>query len=223
MRKLLCLIVVILIIFSGVVYIDYFLVKTQNKTPKISIKEKVTDKNMIVYKAIFYKVWYCENDKKFVIGSYDDPDATCTSDIKFDDGYYTNESGAKISKRDYAIMRSSDIYTDESIKLMSSNDVINAVYVASEYESKKYKVYREFTGLRTVHFPSFNEKTLKWEYNDDNPIYYCLYDDNTISQYISGSGCSSDKVPFKFDSKFCSLYENSTIKTFDEWNNNYCN
>ena len=46
---------------------------------------------MVVYKAIFYKVWYCENDKKFVIGSYDDPDATCTSDIKFDDGYYTNE------------------------------------------------------------------------------------------------------------------------------------
>lgn len=223
MRKLLYLIVVILIIFSGVVYIDYFLVKTQNKTPKISIKEKVTDKNMVVYKAIFYKVWYCENDKKFVIGSYDDPDATCTSDIKFDDGYYTNESGAKISKRDYAIMRSSDIYTDESIKLMSSNDVINAVYVASEYESKKYKVYREFTGLRTVHFPSFNEETLKWEYNDENPSYYCLYDDNTISQYVSGSGCSSDKVPFKFDSKFCSLYENSTIKTFDEWNNNYCN
>ena len=48
MRKLLCLIVVILIIFSGVVYIDYFLVKTQNKTPKISIKEKVTDKNMVI-------------------------------------------------------------------------------------------------------------------------------------------------------------------------------
>ena len=74
-----------------------------------------------------------------------------------------------------------------------------------------------------MHFPSFNEETLKWEYNDDNPIYYCLYDDNTISQYVSGSGCSSDKVPFKFDSKFCSLYENSTIKTFDNWNNNYCN
>lgn len=222
MRKLLSLIIIVLIVFSGVVYIDYFLVKTQNKVPKISIKEKVADKNMVIYKAIFYKVWYCENDKKFVIGSYDDPDATCSSNIAFDDGYYINESGAKISKRDYTIMRTNDIYSDEDIKLMSSSDINDAIYVVTEYENKKYKVYREFTGLKTVYFPSFNETTLTWEYNDEEPVYYCLFDDNSISLYVRGSGCSSDKTEFKFDSKFCSLYEKSTIKTFDDWNNSYC-
>ncbi len=220
MRKLLTILFIILIIFSGVVYIDYFLVKTQNKLPKISIKE--TNGNMVVYKAIFYKVWHCVDEDKLVIGGYNDPDAICNLGIAFDDGYYVNDVGTKISESDYKLITTDQIYTDDKISVMSIEDVKNAIYVVNGYENMKYQVYREFDNMKTIYFPKYNDKTGKWEYEEEK-TYYCLYNDNTYSLYVYGSGCSKDRKPFKYDDKWCELYETSTIKTFDDWNNNYCN
>ena len=72
-KKIFIIIIVLLLILSCLSYIDYFLVKTKNVVPKISLKEE--KKEFIVYKAPFYKVWYCKDSKIIVIGGYDDPDA----------------------------------------------------------------------------------------------------------------------------------------------------
>ena len=43
LKKIFIIIIVLLVVFSGVVYIDYFLVKTKNTFPKIAIKEELND------------------------------------------------------------------------------------------------------------------------------------------------------------------------------------
>ena len=65
LKKIFIIIIVLLVVFSGVVYIDYFLVKTKNTFPKIAIKEELNDETT-VYKAILYKVWYCKNNKSIL-------------------------------------------------------------------------------------------------------------------------------------------------------------
>ena len=66
MRKIIkCLlfILIIIIVFSSIIYIDYFSSKTNGNNPKISIKEE--NENYIVYKAIFYEVYYCKTNKNY--------------------------------------------------------------------------------------------------------------------------------------------------------------
>ena len=104
-------------------FFDYFYTKTNNVAPKISLKEEM-DENTTVYKAIFYKVWYCKSNKSYYIGSYSDKDAICPKNYSYDNGYYTNELGVKISKRDLQLLTNDGVYTDEMIENMNSNGCV---------------------------------------------------------------------------------------------------
>ena len=99
LKKIFIIIIVLLVVFSGCVYIDYFLVKTKNTFPKIAIKEELNDETTI-YKGILYKVWYCKNNKTMSIGSYSDRDAICPKKYTYTDDYYKNSMGINISKHD---------------------------------------------------------------------------------------------------------------------------
>lgn len=61
---------------------------------------KIMNSNLLLYKAIFYKVWVChykdENDKIVrTVGRYNDEGPDCTKAISFTDGYYENSYGVK--------------------------------------------------------------------------------------------------------------------------------
>ena len=108
-KKIFIIVFTLLLILSALAYIDYFLVKTNNKVPKFSLKKD--EKDFIVYSAPFYKVWYCKDSKTVILGGYDDPDAICHKSYEYVDGYYTNSSGLKISEEDLELITKNGIYT----------------------------------------------------------------------------------------------------------------
>ena len=138
LKKIFIIIIVLLVVFSGVVYIDYFLVKTKNTFPKIAIKEELNDETT-VYKAILYKVWYCKNNKSISIGNYSDRDAICPKKYTYENGYYKNNMGIVISKHDLELLISNSIYTSEMIEdINSENDL----------KEKDRVVFKEYSGTK---------------------------------------------------------------------------
>ena len=111
--KIFIFIFIILLVFSAIVYIDYFCVKNKNIAPKIALKSEINSETT-EYKAIFYKVWYCNSNKKYMIGSYDDDSSICPIKYIYDEnGYYSNPQDIKISKRDIEVMTDNGYYTSE--------------------------------------------------------------------------------------------------------------
>lgn len=223
-KKIFIIIILLLVVFSGCVYIDYFLVKTKNTFPKISIKEDVDDET-IVYNAVFYKVWYCKNNKTMLIGSYNDRGAICPKKYTYDNGYYKNNMGVSISKKDLELLISDGIYTSEMIEDISSeSDLKDKVYVASTYGESKYKKVdkdkREGitleTGVELVVFPQYiqNGEEYSWTYDYNVENFYCMKTlkdkTKTFSKYENGK-CNELYQGIKFDERWCSLYKNSTL------------
>ena len=224
LKKIFIIIIVLLVVFSGVVYIDYFLVKTKNTFPKISIKEELDDETT-VYKAVLYKVWYCKNNKAISIGSYSDRDAICPKKYTYDNGYYKNNMGINISKRDLELLISAGVYTSEMIEdINSESDLKDKVYVATTYEQTKYKKVdkdkREGitleSGVELVVFPTFEsnggEYSWVYDYNEEN--YNCMKTDKNKTKVFSrfeNGKCGDDYQKLQFDDKWCSLYKNSTL------------
>lgn len=219
-KKVSILIIVLLVVLSAFAYIDYFLVKINGKIPILSVKKEIKEKEVIVYSALFYKVWYCTSDKTMTIGSYSDAEVSCSSSYDFVDGYYTNESGIKISKKDMAMLTSQNIYTKEMIEMMSSNSSVNdGIYVSDKYFSSVPKKINNINDkVSLVTFPEFleNNGNYEWIYNqDDESKYYCMKSgtsdyETMYSKYINGK-CSEDYNPIKMDDRWCSLYKSSTL------------
>ena len=216
LRKILIIIIVLLVVIAAADYIDYFIAKSRNTYPKISIKKELSDES-IVYNAILYKVWYCKTNDTYTIGSYNDKDAICPHNYEYVDGYYTNSLGIKISKKDLQMISSYDIYTTEMIDNMSSEAQINsAVHVAKEYvEKTKYKTTGKKTedGIELVVFPSFtlNKDTGDYSFTydiEDEKNYWCL-NNNGVATYNEGVCGEFKKI--KMDEEWCSSYENSTL------------
>lgn len=108
-KIILIVLFIILLVLSGMIYIDYFIVKEKNSIPKISLMEE--EKEFYVYKAPFYKVWKCKSDGSIIIGDYKDPDAICKTNYEFVNGYYVNANNLKISKKDLYVNTYWCIYT----------------------------------------------------------------------------------------------------------------
>lgn len=227
-RKILIIILILLLVGASVVYIDYFLMKQNNTYPKIALKEKLSE-GSYVYKAIFYKVWYCENTDVYTIGNYKDIDAVCMKEYKYDDkGYYTNESNLKISQRDLTLI--SEYYGHEVIENMNSKEVLeNAVNVSYIYGRNKYKELLNdqnknvvSNGYNLVVLPDFvlNEGKYEWVYNEE--IKYCLKKDGNdeyLAEY-NGTKCLEFKK-IEYDSTWCENYKSSKLG-FDEKINKMC-
>ena len=221
-KKIFIITIVLLLILSCLSYIDYFLVKTKNVVPKISLKEE--KKEFIVYKAPFYKVWYCKDSKTIVIGGYDDPDAVCPKNYTYDNGYYTNSLGIKISQRDLELITKNGIYTSEMVEAMKDNKSVNdAVYVASLYGKTIYKKLVDkkdneilIDDNYLVAFPEFKKVKgiYDWYYDeeDETQIYCLIEKDNEIiySKYENNS-CDKNYNKLKLDAEWCGKYKDSTL------------
>lgn len=222
MKKFLIIVIVILVIIASLVYIDYFNVKTNNTSPKISLKEKIND-NQIIYKAVFYKVWYCKTNKTYTIGSYSDIDAVCPIDYAYVDDYYTNAEGIKISKRDLQLLTNDGIYTREMVEAMNSEkQVEEAVHVAYSYGKYKYKVSstKGNDGNKVVMLPDFKEEDgyYKWVYDEEK--LYCIKDGEKLSIADYSDKCGKFEV-VKMDEKWCEAYKTSTL-IYEDKINRFC-
>jgi len=226
LKKLIIILIVIIVLLSILVYIDYFNTKTNNTSPKISLKEDLND-DTILYKAILYKVWYCKSNNTYLIGSYDDKDAICPKNYKYVDGYYTNELNVKISKRDLQLLTSTGVYTSEMIESISSNKQLdNYVHVAYEYEKNKYKELsnkKSSDGFKIIEFQDFKEidNYYKWVYDEDK--LYCLKEDKDKKYYslLTDDKCGKFEE-FKMDKEWCNNYKSSTL-VYEEGIEKYCN
>lgn len=224
LKKIFIIIIFLLVVFSGCVYIDYFLVKTKNTFPKIAIKEELNDETTI-YKGILYKVWYCKNNKTMSIGSYSDRDAICPKKYTYTDDYYRNSMGINISKHDLELLISDGIYTSEMIEdINSESDLKDKVYVANIYGQTKYKKVdkdkREGieleSGIELVVFPTFekNGESYSWTYDYNVLNFYCMKSEKDKTKLFSkyeNNTCSEEYKEITFDEKWCSLYKNSTL------------
>ena len=221
-KKIFIITIVLLLILSCLSYIDYFLVKTKNVVPKISLKED--KKEFIVYKAPFYKVWYCKDSKTTVIGGYDDPDAVCPKNYTYSNGYYTNSLGVKISQRNLELITKNGIDTSAMVEAMKDNKAVNdAVYVAFLYGKTVCKklVYKKDNEIMVdnnylVVFPEFNEVkgVYDWYYDEEDDMqFYCLIEkDNVIiySKYENNS-CDKKYTKLKLNAEWCGKYKDSTL------------
>ena len=213
--KILFLIFILVLVLGCSAYIDYFCVKRKTTYPKIAIKKEIT-KDLTVYNAIFYRVWYCNTNKTYTIGDYEDVDAVCPKNYTYKDGYYTNAANVKISKKDLEMING--IYTSEMIENMADKTAVeNAVHVASNYLQKIYKNVLDEDGknkkadnYQLVSFPKFelNEKgNYEWKYGNDE--LYCLNTNNEVALYLNDKCTTFEKI--KMDEEWCKLYINSTL------------
>ena len=109
------------------------------------------------------------------------------------------------------------IYTSEMIENMTSEkQVEDAVYVASTYLSRFYKVLEEHEKYKLVIFPEFKEVdgNYEWVY-EENDNYYCISLDERLISKMENEKCSKIE-PFKIDEKWCGLYKNSTLVYDDD-------
>ncbi len=225
-RKIFIILIILVIVIGGLSYLDYFLVKTNNELPRLSIKKEDKEKNIVTYNALFYKVWYCKNSGTITIGDYSDPSPVCENDYNFVDDYYTNASSLKISKKNLLLMTDKNIYTKEMIDIMSTeDDVKTAVYVSETYgktisknvDSAKGTISGASKEYQIVVFPTFekDKDTYGWVYDTENEEnYYCSIKNSdgemTYSKYTDGY-CKGKFEPLRLEKKWCELYKNTTL------------
>lgn len=104
--KWLIVIFIAALIIFGIVYIDYYSAKANGTNPKISIKEE--SENSILYKAAFYKVYYCRTNKKYIFADYNE-EVVCPNNYVYNNGYYTNGEDINISKKDLQLLTNDGI------------------------------------------------------------------------------------------------------------------
>lgn len=210
-KKILFIVIIVLLVITGALYIDFFFCKQRETHPRIAIKEKIND-NEVVYKAVFYKVWYCKTTKKYTLGGWGDVDAICPSDYEYDEGIYTNGAGLKITEHDLELIK--NYYDNEIIETFNDeSQVKDAVYVSETYKHLDYKKAVNEEGIdlyagryQLVTMPEFvlNDKNkYEWKQSKD---YYCLDNDN-YAEYKDGE-CGAFK-PLVYDEEWCKLYTNS--------------
>ncbi len=221
--KILFVIFIFLLVIAGGVYIDFFIAKSQNTYPKISIKKRIDD-SLSVYNAPFYRVWYCKDNDTYTIGDYSDSDAVCSITYVYDGGYYTNGAELKIPKKSLEMIKKN--YDPEVIELFNNESSINdAVYVSEKYAKLDYNEVKDENGkvvkvdkYTLIRIPDFKEVNDKyaWVYDDkkeycldikDNKKYYALYNEE--------EGTCGEFELLDIDEKWCSLYVNSKF-SFDE-------
>lgn len=210
LKKIIIFLIVIIVLVSACSYIDYYIAKMNNTSPKIAIKDEI-DENTTVYKCVLYKVWYCKTNDTYTFGSYSDKDAICPKDYKYESGYYTNDLGIKISKRDLQLLTNDGVYTNDMIENMNSeSQVRSAVHVAYNYGKSKYKILEsKSNNNKIVIFPEFKEQNgnYKWIYEEESQLY-CLKD-KEVAIYDNEKCGTYEKI--KMDEQWCSNYETSTL------------
>lgn len=223
-KKIIFFIIIIVLVIFGVFYLDYFKASSNHTAPKLSIKEELNG-DLFVYNSLFYRMWYCKPTDTYTIGSYSDVDAICTKEYTYENGYYTNEAGLKISQKDLEMVKG--IYDAEVIETFNSDSVLeSAIYVVSNYNKLDYKKAVSEDGeellsdkYQLVYLKEFKENNGKfdWIYNEGK--LYCL--DSTeeikkISDY-DGEKCGEfDNLVYT--SKWCELYTNSNLAFNDDIN-----
>jgi len=230
-KKIIAFLIVLIVVIFAVTYIDYFMAKTNNTYPKLALKSENKEKEMITYKGFFYKMWNCTSEDTMLVGDYFDEDPVCPISYVFENGYYTNGAGFKISKRDIYLMISYNIYTNEMIDVMvSTEEVNNATYVAFEYgqtlnsivEDKKATFEDDDKEYALIVHPKFEKiaDDYKWVFNHENEEdYYCArVDEDGLFEYAKyyDGYCVGEFEPIKMSEKWCELYKNSTLVYSEE-------
>ena len=209
--KYLIVIFVIVIVFFSIVYIDYFNAKKNNTNPKISIM--VESENYILYKALFYRVYYCRTNKKNIIASYNE-EVICPNNYEYQNGIYTNREGIKISKNKLQLLTNDGVYTSEMIEnFKTDKEVDEALNVASEYGKIRYKVIDEEDEYNIVRFPTFESvnDNYDWVYPDEDNEY-CLKGENynyQVAKYENEKCGKYEKITMS--EKWCESYKKSTL------------
>ena len=210
MRKFIIIFIIVAVILTSLVYVDYFNAKANNTYPKLSLKSE--DDDAYIYSAIFYRVYYCKVNKKYMIGSYSEKNI-CPKNYEYVNDTYTNSQGIVISKRDLQLLTSEGIYTSEMVENMNSEkQVKDAVHVANSYLKNIYKVVNELEDFRVIVFPEFKEDeddNYKWIYNEEED-YYCLSEDSSEYAKYDNEECGVFEK-FKMDKEWCENYKNSTL------------
>ena len=210
-KKILFIVVIALLVITGALYIDFFFCKHRETHPRIAIKEKIND-DEVVYKAAFYKVWYCKTTKKYTLGGWGDVDAICPSDYEYEDGIYTNGAGLKITEHDLEVIK--NYYDNEIIETFNDeNQVKDALYVSETYKHLEYKRATDEEGnelssgrYALVTFPELvlnEENKYEWQ---QSKAKYCL-DNEKYAEY-KDEACGEFK-PLVYDAEWCKKYTNS--------------
>ena len=213
--KILTIIFIVVFSIFCVAYLDFFIAKSRNTTPKLAIKKEINE-NLVVYNALLYKVWYCKTNDTITLGDYKDVDAVCPNKYTYENGFYKNSLGLSISEKDMTLI--SEIYTSEMIENMSSkSELEDAVYVAVNYGKTLYKKLKEYNSYvkspddnYIVVFKNYkqNEKgKYEWVYDED--VKYCLNSKKEVALYEDTECGEYNKI--KLDDKWCKLYTNSTL------------
>lgn len=237
MKKIIIIISVLLVLLGGLYLFDYIRVTKYNKLPFIAVKEVDKDNQLTLYKAIFYKVWVCDNkdEKGKTVKAISDEMPNCSKSLDFSKGDHTNPQGVKISIKDYQII--STMYSVETINSWKeATDLDNALYVVNELErnfftlkeNSTFNYLNEIVSVAIFYDLVNNDDVYTWEAMvNDNNYYYCIKQDSNkkylFSKYIN-STCDGVWNYKPFTDKWCGLAlqekENTTIRQYADANCN---
>lgn len=214
-KRIMLILLLVVVLFSAAAYIDYFIVVKKTTHPKIALKKKIND-DLEVYNSIFYRVWYCKLNNTYTIGSYKDKDAICNNTLKYDkEGNYTNALNVTIACDNMKLLN--EFYSYDAISNMSSTNVEDAIYVATNAYKVKYRYVLDsdgdkqetHAGYYLIQFPELklnSKDEYDWVYPEES---YCINDNKEIALF-DGETCDEFK-PFGIEKKWCDLYKESNL------------
>ncbi len=194
-------------------FIDYtraFKGKTQ---PYFAIRARNEYKQATIYYGVFYKAWICDSDKTHVnFGSFSSNITNCRVVVTYDNGYYENSKGLKISKEQ---MNTIQPYYYDYFNGFETEEELEQAYKVSSAINKVRWVQKS-TGVlledNTIAYLAVFNKLVEntWELQYNDPAYYkCVKSTNgiyTFSEYnLETNKCGSNWEALKLSDDICDI------------------
>lgn len=217
-----------IIILTGTTSIvEFYYAKDANKMPILALKSEDKTKQFYKYTSLFYDVYKCYSGTVYAVAK-NYPEPICNRVIIYDNGYYINKKGLKISKKDYQSIYDISYSFDEIENFTTSIEIENALLLASEYERnmstpiKTIQVNRKVVNINAFKDLNINEYgDYSWEYQKGNESYYKCEKNGLYKNYSNGN-CLGEWSELNYSKEWCQLAANSNMRNIKESYNKYC-
>lgn len=227
-KRVVITIIFFIIIFIGTTsIIEFYYAKDAKRMPILALKSEDKSKQYYKYSSFFYNVYKCYSGTVYAIAK-NYPEPICNRIIVYDNGYYTNKNGLKISKKDYQSIYDVSCNFNEIENFTSKEEVEKAVLIANEYERNlSIPIKTTQFNKQVVNINAFKDLSMNsygdysWEYQKSNELYYKCEKNGLYKNYSNGN-CIGDWSNLSYSKEWCELALTSTMSNIIDTYNKHC-
>ncbi len=217
----------VLILVGTISIVEFYYAKDAKRMPVLALKSEDKTKQYYKYTSLFYNVYKCYSGTVFAV-SKNYPEPICNRVIVYDNGYYINKNGLKISKKDYQAIYDISYNFNDIEDFTTNEEIEKAVFVASEYEKnlsipiKTTQINKQVVNINAFKDLKVNEYgDYSWEYQRGNESYYKCEKNGLYKTYSNGN-CLGEWSELKYTKEWCEAALNSTMNNIEQTYNKYC-